>query len=190
MIHKLNNIIVTNSSGERFITFFVARYDHKTKLLEYVNSAHNSPVLYNTSAGVFSKLNASCVGIGMLDEIPAVEKSVIRIDGYSKIVCYTDGLSELRGDDGEEIGDRAITHYIKNKKPVAGNMDAMLKSLGIPDSILPSLTMSHLLQPTSGNIYTTLLGNNSSSLFAQADIYHSGDQHLKLSFQDSRPSPC
>jgi len=28
LIHKLNSIVVLNAAGERFITFFVARYDH------------------------------------------------------------------------------------------------------------------------------------------------------------------
>ena len=98
LIHKLNAIVVLNAAGERFITFFIARYDHKKKVLEYINAAHNAPVLYNTETGEVINLNSSCVGLGMLDEIPAVSRTEVQVKAYSKIICYTDGLSELKGE--------------------------------------------------------------------------------------------
>ncbi len=134
LIHKLNSIVVSNAAGEKFITFFLARYDHNTRILEYINAAHNPPVLYNTSSGEVVHFGASCVGIGMLDEIPLIKKSQISISGYSKIVCYTDGFSELKGDDGNDIGTKEIIRHISNKEPVAGNIQVMIKALGIPDT--------------------------------------------------------
>jgi sigma-B regulation protein RsbU (phosphoserine phosphatase) len=134
LIHKLNSIVVLNAAGEKFITFFVARYDHKNRLLEYINAAHNPPVMYNTSSGEIIHFNASCVGIGMLDDIPHVEKSVIQLSGYSKLVCYTDGLSELKDDKGSDISTREIIRHISNKDPVENNIEEMLRYLGIPDT--------------------------------------------------------
>jgi len=132
LITKLNSIVTVNASGEKFITFFVARYDHKTGVLEYINAAHNPPVLYDTKTGKVLHLKASCVGLGMLDEIPSVNKSELVIDNYSKIVCYTDGLSELKGNDGKDIGTGVIIKHISNKKPVAVNIRSMIKELGLP----------------------------------------------------------
>jgi sigma-B regulation protein RsbU (phosphoserine phosphatase) len=134
LIHKLNSIVVSNAAGERFITFFIARYDHSRKTLEYLNAAHNAPVLYNTETGETMHLNSSCVGLGMLDEIPVANRTEIHIKGYSKIVCYTDGLSELKGEDGREIGTREIIRHISNKLPVEQNLEAMIRHLGIPDT--------------------------------------------------------
>lgn len=132
LIHKLNSIVLLNAAGEKFITFFVARYDHKTGVLEYINAAHNPPVLFNTVSGDILHINASCVGLGMLDEIPRVEKSEIVIRNYSKLVCYTDGLSELKGNDGKDVGTREIIRHITNKNPVEANIIEMIKDLGIP----------------------------------------------------------
>jgi phosphoserine phosphatase RsbU/P len=132
LINKLNSIVVVNAAGEKFITFFVARYDHQSGVLEYINAAHNPPVLYNTVTGEVHHLHASCVGLGMLDEIPLVEKSEILITDYSKIVCYTDGLSELKGSDGKDIGTGIIIKNISNKKPVETNIREMIKELGLP----------------------------------------------------------
>ncbi len=132
LITKLNSIVAVNAAGEKFITFFVGRYDHKTGVLEYINAAHNPPVLYDTVTGNVLHLKASCVGLGMLDEIPVVHKSELVIDNYSKIVCYTDGLSELKGDDGKDIGTGVIIRHISNTNPVAGNMREMITELGLP----------------------------------------------------------
>jgi sigma-B regulation protein RsbU (phosphoserine phosphatase) len=134
LVNKLNSIVVVNAAGEKFITFFVARYDHETGLLEYINAAHNPPVIYDTVTGEVVHLNASCVGIGMLDEIPNVKKSELTINNTSKIVCYTDGLSELKGEDGKDIGTRVIIKHISNTLPVEKNMREMIKELGLPDN--------------------------------------------------------
>ena len=67
-------------------------------------------------ADAVNHLKASCVGLGMLDEIPSVKKSEIFIKDYSKLVCYTDGLSELKGEDGKDIGTDIIIKHISNKK--------------------------------------------------------------------------
>ncbi|OFY67333.1 MAG: hypothetical protein A2V64_07760 [Bacteroidetes bacterium RBG_13_43_22] len=139
LINKLNSIVVSNAAGEKFITFYVARYDHKNKMLEYVNAAHNPPVLYNTVSGEVNHLPACCVGIGMLDEIPSVKKVEIPVKGYTKIVCYTDGLSELKDDNGKDIGTGEIIRHISNKEPVLDNIQAMIKFLGIPDNSNPYL---------------------------------------------------
>jgi phosphoserine phosphatase RsbU/P len=132
LIHKLNSIVTVNAAGEKFITFFVARYDHESGLLEYINAAHNPPVLYNTVTGAVHYLKASCVGLGMLDEVPTVRKTEIFIKENSKLVCYTDGLSELKGANGKDIGTEPIISHISNREPVESNIAAMIKELGLP----------------------------------------------------------
>jgi sigma-B regulation protein RsbU (phosphoserine phosphatase) len=133
LVHKLNSIVNLNAAGEKFITFFVARYDSATRMLEYVNAAHNPPVIYNTETGEVTHLKAGCVGIGMLDEIPGVKMLQHQIKGYSKIVCYTDGLSELQDDTGHDIGTTAIIRHISNKTPVRQNIVDLLDELGVPE---------------------------------------------------------
>lgn len=134
LISKLNSIVMANASGEKFITFFVARYDYKTRILGYINAAHNPPVLLNSDTGEVSHLYGSCVGLGMIDEIPLVKKTELLIHDNSKIVCYTDGLSELKGNDGKDIGTKEIIRYISNKEPVEKNIRDMITFLGIPDT--------------------------------------------------------
>jgi len=132
LVTRLNSIVCVNAAGEKFITFFVARYDHESGLFEYINAAHNPPVLYNTITTGVIHLKACCVGLGMLDEIPPFSKSEIVIKEYSKLVCYTDGLSELKGADGRDIGTVPIIRHISNKKPVKANIEELIRELGLP----------------------------------------------------------
>lgn len=134
LITKLNDIVVKNASGEKFITFFVARYNQNTRNLEFINAAHNPPVLYDVTTGEVTHLEASCVGIGMLDEIPFINKTEITIANMSKIVCYTDGLSELKDENDRDIGTVPICRHIANSNSIADNIEALIKELGIPDN--------------------------------------------------------
>jgi hypothetical protein len=74
------------------------------------------------------------VGIGMLDEIPVVKKSEIQVTHRTKVVCYTDGLSELKNNEGNDIGTTEIIRHISNTDPLDGNIRDMIKFLGIPDT--------------------------------------------------------
>jgi sigma-B regulation protein RsbU (phosphoserine phosphatase) len=134
LIYKLNSFTLANAAGEKFITLFVARYDHKKGILEYINAGHNPPVLYNAITGEVTHLHSLCVGIGMIDEIPPVKEAVVNISNYSKLVCYTDGLSDLKDGEGKEILTKEIIRHITNNEPVEKNMRAMLEQLGIPDN--------------------------------------------------------
>lgn len=132
LTEKLNKLTVANTLGDMFITAFLARYDSSSGILEYVNAGHNPPVLYNTADGGITYLNSQCVAIGMFDEIPYIREDKIIVRDYSKLVCYTDGLSDLKGDDGKEILTSEIVKNISNKKPVRDNIMDMLDQLGIP----------------------------------------------------------
>ncbi len=134
LIKKLNDVVVTNASGEKFITFFVARYNHTTRELEFINAAHNPPVIYDLISKEFVHLEASCVGIGMLDEIPSINSSIMKIKNPSKIVCYTDGLSELKDEKGDDIGTVPIQKHIANNDDIDVNIRSLIDDLGIPDN--------------------------------------------------------
>ena len=134
LVRKLNKSVVQNASGEKFITLFVAKYNSREKVLEYINAAHNPPVFFETQSRRITKFESSCVGIGMLDEIPAVKAGRKKINEESKIICYTDGLSELKDKKGKELGTRAIEKYIKLPVRVDENIQQLIDQENINDT--------------------------------------------------------
>ena len=134
LIRKLNTLVVTNSSGERFITLFIARYNVKTRILEYVNAAHNPPVTVDLKSNRTSVLRQSCVGIGMLDDMPWVRTDYITLNNPTKIICYTDGLSELKDETGKDLGTKPILKHFCDRQPVADNINNLIDDFDINTS--------------------------------------------------------
>ena len=102
LVKELNVNVMASAKGEKFITLFVAKYNLVTRKLNYINAAHNPPILLHD--GNVTTLNEGCIGLGMFDEISDIESAEITIEPNTKIVCYTDGLTELENGAGEEFG--------------------------------------------------------------------------------------
>jgi len=131
LIKKLNKIVVKNAKGEKFITFFIGKYNYESKVLLYVNAGHNPPAFYNKRTGEISYLTKGCTGIGMLDEIPYIEVGKIRITDNSKLLCFTDGLSELPFKGKEDYGQMVAEECLANSKPIKETLKDMLEKLHI-----------------------------------------------------------
>lgn len=111
LIKELNAKVISNAKGEKFITLFIARYNTQTRIMTYINAAHNPPLLL--SDGMVSLLNTGCTGLGMFDEIPTIREGVLHISPGSVLVCYTDGLIELENDSGESFELEKLIEILK-----------------------------------------------------------------------------
>lgn len=131
LITILNERINETTKGERFITMFIGKYNLKSNELTYINAGHNPPMLYDMVNKKLKYLNSNCVGIGMLDKIPAIKQETIKIRKKSKLLSYTDGLVEILDENKIEMGTEALEKFILNKDPVEANIDEMVKNYGI-----------------------------------------------------------
>ncbi len=123
----LNERVLSSAKGEKFITFFVAKFNYQTKQFEYVNAGHNPPLYYEKQKETLHFLNKGCAGMGMLEEIPIVKKGVFTINEPSKLLCYTDGLVELFTENGIEYGNKLLEEEISNKLSISENIDNIIK---------------------------------------------------------------
>ena len=133
LVEKLNERVLHAANGEKFITLFVAKYNMKTRELEYINAGHNHPILYHKNNHKLEFLGKGCVGIGMLDEIPLIRKGLVNIDGPTKILCYTDGLVELMDGRGVSTDTSEIETCLKNDGPITDNIDDIIRRQKILD---------------------------------------------------------
>jgi phosphoserine phosphatase RsbU/P len=131
LVEKLNHSLMRSANGEKFITLFVARFNFKTRELEYINAGHNPPIMYQIGDKQVSMLKKGCVGIGMLDEIPIIRKGSITIEDPTKILCYTDGLIELMDGKGISVGTEEIEECLINKNGIDSNIEEIIKCQGI-----------------------------------------------------------
>ena len=116
IVKDLNDKVMQSAKGEKFITFFIAKYNSVTQILTSINAGHNPPVLTNGKNEV--RLSKGCIGLGMFDEIPTIETEEIKLEGITTIVCYTDGLVELENDANDSFGIYNLLKLVHNNYEV------------------------------------------------------------------------
>ncbi len=116
LVAEFNRRVCQNTKGEKFITLFIGRYDCLTGHLSYVNAGHLPPLL--NSRGHVRELVSGSIGLGMLDELPGVDKGDVRLHRGDLLVMFTDGLIETEEQSG----------YGSNAEKL---MAIMRKSMGI-----------------------------------------------------------
>ena len=125
LIDALNRKVLESAKGEKFITLFVAKYNIKTREMNYVNAGHNPPFLISEE---ITLLKAGCPGLGMLDEIPLITEGRISIPAGSSLFCYTDGLVETENEQNKEYGMEGLEESLKKnraKKPSEINTNVL-----------------------------------------------------------------
>lgn len=116
LVRELNTKVMANAKGEKFITLFIAKYNLVTRTLTYVNAAHNPPLL--ATGNSVSSLKIGCTGLGMFDEIDKIKEGIVNLSPGTTIVCYTDGLTELENDKGEDFGIEPLKDLIRNNPDI------------------------------------------------------------------------
>ncbi len=119
LIEVLNKKVLETANGEKFITMFVAKYNIKTRVLDYVNAGHNPPFMISDDQVVL--LKKGCPGLGMLDEIPLIKEGRITIPVGSSLFCYTDGLVETENEFNKEFGMEGLQHSLMTHKNLRPN---------------------------------------------------------------------
>lgn len=99
LMEELNKKVIKSSKGEKFITFFIAHYNIETREINYINAGHNSPFI--TNGKTYQLLDQGCIGLGMLDELPFINRGTEILPNNTTLVLYTDGIIELENERNE-----------------------------------------------------------------------------------------
>lgn len=112
LIEELNTKVMKNAKGEKYVTFFIAKYNTDSRKLTYINAAHTPPVLV-ADQNVYT-LDKGCTGLGMFKKIPGeIEVGEIIVPPRARIVCYTDGLTEIEDEAENEFGLERLSEHLK-----------------------------------------------------------------------------
>lgn len=144
LIERLNERVLSNAHGEKFITFFIGRYNSRSGELEYINAGHNPPLIYYVQSRRLDFLRNGCVGLGMLDDIPYVVKGNVQMDEQVKILLYTDGLVELLEGENVSIGTKFLEESLCNDGSIEENISRIIEFKSIQEenpSIFDDITM-------------------------------------------------
>ncbi len=129
LINKLNKRIIDLTNNDKFITFFLSRYNCKTKKMCYINCGHLPPIMYTKSTKKIELLKKGTIGIGMLKTIPKISEGSINIDSEKRIICFTDGVNETENDKGEEFGIEPIKLELKKEQSIDNTIISIVSNL-------------------------------------------------------------
>ena len=110
LVEKLNQIVVNNTKGERFITLFLAKYNQETRKLRYINAGHNRPIVFANGKTVLLKTGTTMIGV--FDELPFIDQGELDIEPNSLIFNYTDGLLDYEPTDLEFWNEEKLLEFI------------------------------------------------------------------------------
>ncbi len=110
LMDYLNYKVFEITGGDRYITMFLGFYDFANRRLRYVNAGHN-PILLHQNGDIIT-LDDGCTILGAFDSLPKITPGEIYLEKNALVVCYTDGLTELEDDLGEQYGLDRLNEFL------------------------------------------------------------------------------
>jgi sigma-B regulation protein RsbU (phosphoserine phosphatase) len=107
-VQRLNTEIGAVSHPDAYVTLMLAKLDVHERTLQYVNCGHNSALLFRASTGALTRLNSSCLPIGLSPE-EICELATEDLMPGDVLVFYTDGVTEAQNQAGEEFGMKRLS---------------------------------------------------------------------------------
>lgn len=107
----INDLISSNTSDGRFITFFWGILNDITKNFNYVNAGHNPPLLIRD--GKIIKLEIGGMILGVMKTLMPYKSESIQLQKDDVLVMFTDGISEAMNRKGEEFSDERLEKLAK-----------------------------------------------------------------------------
>ncbi len=125
IVHEMNIAVHRVTQGDRFITLFLARYDVHSRTLHYVNAGHTPPLLLSNGEAI--PLKNGCTVLGWLPELPFLEIGGVCLTDAATLFTYTDGLTDVRNDAGEEFSEAKLVDFLlKNDRLGAKELNIKL----------------------------------------------------------------
>ena len=113
LVRSINEAVYRITQGDRYITFFIAKYDSHTRTIHYINSGHTPPLLL-TGGEVIELCNGSTV-LGWLEELPFLDIGGVCLTRPGLLFCYTDGLTDVLNDAGEHFDTERLRQFLIQK---------------------------------------------------------------------------
>lgn len=126
VVETINNCVSRNNGNGMFVTLFYGRLNLKTRKLTYCNAGHNPIVIAQPGEEPrFLEAKPNLV-LGVMDGFD-YEKESIQLSAGTKLVVYTDGVTEAERGDKCQYGEPKLLEW--TKKACAGAADFNCQSL-------------------------------------------------------------
>jgi sigma-B regulation protein RsbU (phosphoserine phosphatase) len=116
--------------ADKYFTIVYAVYDHETRILSYANGGHICMPILKRGDGVIEILEGSGYPISSLFAQVSFQEMKTQIRSDDRLLLFTDGLLEAKGDQGQQFGMERLLHVVRETKSDANlisNIDLALR---------------------------------------------------------------
>ena len=113
LLTQLNNEICETISRGMFVTMLIGIYDKNTDELLLGNAGHEPPIIMNDK-NEFSNFNEAGPPLGIVSKTKYEEYKLSFKN--SSMYIFTDGITEIKNSQGEELGSKGFQNYITKFK--------------------------------------------------------------------------
>ena len=131
LLTQLNNEICETISRGMFVTMLIGIYDRNLKELTLSSAGHEPPIILNQQ-NEFSNFNEAGPPLGIVPKTEYKEHTISF--NNSSMYVFTDGITEIKNTQGEELGSTGFQNYITKFKEKPNNE----RLQGIVNNILNS----------------------------------------------------
>ena len=111
VVRTINESFGADFAIDKFATLFFMIYDRSTEELSFSNAGHGPLFCYRASMNscTITKLDGVPIGI---DEDSVYKQARVKLNPGDMVVLYTDGVTEMRNEQGEEYGIQRLNKLI------------------------------------------------------------------------------
>jgi sigma-B regulation protein RsbU (phosphoserine phosphatase) len=110
IVARLNRDLAGNAALRRFVTLFIAVYDHTARRMTYCNAGHNAPVVVHADSSI-ARLDIGGTVVGAFDH-SEYDEGGIDVESGDHLVLFTDGIVEA-GDGDRQFGDEGLLDVLR-----------------------------------------------------------------------------
>ncbi|MEZ4830302.1 MAG: PP2C family protein-serine/threonine phosphatase [Bacteroidia bacterium] len=115
IIRDLNKILYDITTGEKFVTLFIAKIDTENQIITYINAGHNYPVFISGESE--TRLESGCTILGIIPVLD-VNETELTFSSGDILFTFTDGLVEQTNEEGEMFGSERLVKKLKELKHI------------------------------------------------------------------------
>lgn len=102
ILRRANELILSDSDSDLFVTVFIAIWDPVTYQLRYASGGHNPPLLVRRGGDIES-LQVEGMALGVVEEA-TFDTAVVQLEPDDLVLFYTDGVTDAVNEGYDEFG--------------------------------------------------------------------------------------
>ena len=114
-VSRINNSVADTNSNDMFVTIFIGRINLNTRHMDYCNAGHNPPVIVTPGTEPRFLEVKSNLAAGLMENFP-YESESIELEPGTRLVAYTDGVTEAENNAFALYGEERLLEAVKQNE--------------------------------------------------------------------------